>query len=125
VIFLSSDEIACFLSALTVDDLIASIWEKSVAKLTAREGERWNMNRYIPALESTIPGGTPRMHSNTVSLIETMMSYIFGRFTPVVWDSSTRLYKPDSTQSHQNSEKSARDERAWLSAHKFSLRHFL
>jgi hypothetical protein len=38
-------------------------------------------------------------YSNTISPIETTKGYIFGGFTPVVWDSSTGgTWKPDSTQ---------------------------
>jgi hypothetical protein len=36
-------------------------------------------------------------HSNTITIILTTKGFIFGGFTPVVWDSSN-AYKPDSTQ---------------------------
>jgi hypothetical protein len=37
-------------------------------------------------------------YSNTISLIETTKGYIFGGFTPVAWESSSWIFKPDSTQ---------------------------
>jgi hypothetical protein len=36
--------------------------------------------------------------SNTLTLIETTKGFIFGGFTPVVWDSTTNGYKSDSSQ---------------------------
>jgi hypothetical protein len=36
--------------------------------------------------------------SNTLTLIETTKGFIFGGFTPLVWDSTTNNYKPDSSQ---------------------------
>jgi hypothetical protein len=36
--------------------------------------------------------------SNTLTLIETTKGFIFGGFTPLVWDSATNGYKSDNSQ---------------------------
>jgi hypothetical protein len=36
--------------------------------------------------------------SNTLTLIETTKGFMFGGFTPLVWDSTTNNYKSDSSQ---------------------------
>jgi hypothetical protein len=48
--------------------------------------------------------GTSKFHgkcdgqSNTLTLIETTKGFVFGGFTPLVWDSTTNNFKSDSSQ---------------------------